>query len=134
MPAITDLTINRGTDVTADDVTFPFMELDPNGVPTWHFDVGSTPVSDLIVKIGRSKTANVTRVRVSFAYPVTEEQTNPVRVELHRTLRANVEFILPNDSTSSERRDLLAYMHGLLRVDDASLPITEMVENLEGLF
>lgn len=133
MPAIKAITLNNGVD----DVVFNPMNVTRDGVAIFKDNSGSRPVaypmlSNQVKEPGVSGT--VFRTTLKVALPVTETITVPgssgTTVESMYTLRCNLEFITPNQSTLEDRESIMNLV--LSALSDADMQST--IVNLDHLY
>lgn len=132
MSAINTITV---ADAAATPVNHNFIPHKIVGDVAWYNEKSATsaqgfmPLSVSLRSPQAGTGARVFRQQVNFAMPVlmTDSEGNEV---VSHTLRANVEFILPERSTLQERKDVLELTRNILE----NSQITDAVENLNNVY
>lgn len=131
MPAIGTITINDGQSTP---VAHSFDPVTTNGESSSLADrSGGVPMGyPLILARQKSPNGGAQNYRMSFSVvvPVVEADAVTGQNKVTRTTRFNGEFVLPEGSSLSERKDILAYAKNLLG-DSA---VQAVVHNLETIY
>lgn len=138
MPQLASITINDGQ-ATPVAHTFDPSGLDSNGVHIFHDRSGGIPLGfpkmSLDLRSGNGN-SDVYRVKARIDVPVLKEVSgsSPAGYSpgpaVDFVMRGHVEFVLPNQSTLDNRKDILAYVQNLL----TDSVVSAMVEDLESVW
>lgn len=133
MPAIAAITL---TDNSASDHVFNPQKIEKN-VAFYKETAGGVPAGFSTLSICQTEPSSggsVYRVKLQLAVPkidgVTVTGGSVSQVDVIRTSRCNVEFLLPIQSELAEREDLLAMVRDLL----SESVIDSVVEQLENIY
>lgn len=112
MPTIADLIIGNGAS-TPVNKTFK-VKTNDNRLSLFEERSGGVPIGYPTIRVQTSDTAAVRKVTISVAVPTLEVPAAAASgftpsARVNRTHRSKHEFILPQNGTDSERKDLLAY-------------------------
>lgn len=133
MPAIAAITL---TDNSSSDHVFNPQKIEKN-VAFYKDTTGGIPAGFSTLSIGLSEPSNggaVYRVKMQLAVPKIDNVTvaggSVSQVNVVRTSRCNIEFLLPIQSELAEREDLLAMVRDLL----GESVVDSVVEQLETIY
>lgn len=133
MVAINTISLYNSATTLRED--FDFRTTQGNSV-RWA-NPGATGAGDKEITITRSENDVVTRVTASIAVPIVNDVGSGgiVVPEVVRTLRAKVEYILPENATPAEQGMLLWAVSDLVNADNTltASPIVPMVTTKVGL-
>lgn len=144
MSAVTPIVL---TDAQATPVNHTFIPLGPDSSGVWHFEDQTGGVSSGFQRIsislkraapispGKSSASQINRVRLSVSCPRLETMSNsaggftpaPVVAYIEK---GSVELLLPDRSTSQDRKDLRKYLVGLL----GNTHVISAVEDLQSIY
>lgn len=133
MPAIAAITL---TDNAAANVVFNPQKIE-QGVAFYKDTSGGVPAGFGTLSISckePSKNGNVYRVKLQLAVPKIDQVTvtggSVAEVDVLRTARATIEFIVPIQSGLTEREDLVAFVRSLA----GNAIVDSLVEQLETIY
>lgn len=126
MPAATQISIN---DATPTAHLFDPVGKTPAGAVLYFNNTDastSATAESLAVSFSRANGSRATnRVKLSLAVPY--EQTVDGAIEVRSTARMNVDFILPDDMTASEREDFIALCSNSLDATDIKNHVEDLI-------
>lgn len=112
MPNIANLVLKNGAS-TPVDKTF-MVKLNDNRASLFEERSGGVPIGYPTIRVQTSDTKAVRKVTISIAIPTLEVPAPAANgftpsTRVNRTHRSKHEFLLPQNGTDAERRDLLAF-------------------------
>lgn len=119
MPLIADLVLKNGAS-TPTDKTFK-VKINDNRASLFEERSGGVPIGYSTIRVQTSDTKAVRKVTISFTLPTLEVPAAAASgftpsTRVNRTHRSKHEFILPQNGTEAERKDLLAFHLNVLGI------------------
>jgi hypothetical protein len=132
MAAIAPITINDGKATPVAHVFNPIMTVPPTFRENGNTAIPVVGENEIVLSLKKGN-GTIQKAVVTFRVPVLEVQSGssysgyeaPPKVAYY--MQANVEFFLPNRSTSAQRKDLRVFTANLL----ANAQVIAMIEALE---